>query len=120
MLSAPRTRVSALAARLRPAVSQRFYPGPENPVPANERNPKPAPQNVSATNALKTSSIGADDGYLQEHPAEAEKMRQMQAPNRAGVWARSQNPRELAMAGPRFEQTIMADQVRYVVALAAP
>ena len=35
----------------------------------------------------------------------------MQAPNRKGIWSRSQQPRAKAMVGPRFEQTIMADQV---------
>jgi len=28
-----------------------------------------------------------------------------QAPNRAGIWSRSQRPRSEAMTGPRFEQT---------------
>ncbi|KAI1437721.1 hypothetical protein GGR50DRAFT_22472 [Xylaria sp. CBS 124048] len=28
-----------------------------------------------------------------------------QAPNRTGIWSRSQKPRALAMTGPRFEQT---------------
>ncbi|KAF7563797.1 hypothetical protein G7046_g300 [Stylonectria norvegica] len=28
-----------------------------------------------------------------------------QAPNRLGIWSRSQRPRETAMTGPRFEQT---------------
>ncbi|KAH7162663.1 hypothetical protein B0J13DRAFT_536653 [Dactylonectria estremocensis] len=28
-----------------------------------------------------------------------------QAPNRVGVWSRSQKPRAVAMTGPRFEQT---------------
>jgi NADH dehydrogenase (ubiquinone) Fe-S protein 6 len=28
-----------------------------------------------------------------------------QAPNRVGVWSRSQKPRSQAMTGPRFEQT---------------
>jgi len=36
----------------------------------------------------------------------------MQAPNRKGVWSRSQNLREKAMSGPRFEQTIMDLQPR--------
>jgi NADH dehydrogenase (ubiquinone) Fe-S protein 6 len=57
------------------------------------------------------------DKALQESPEEGEKMRVMQAPNRAGVWSRSQQPREKAMIGPRFEQTIMEDQVRRVCAL---
>ncbi|RDA86735.1 hypothetical protein CP532_4172 [Ophiocordyceps camponoti-leonardi (nom. inval.)] len=33
-----------------------------------------------------------------------------QAPNRVGVWSRSQNPRSKAMTGPRFEQTDMSLQ----------
>lgn len=28
-----------------------------------------------------------------------------QAPNRVGIWSRSQKPRSQAMTGPRFEQT---------------
>lgn len=35
-----------------------------------------------------------------------------QAPNRAGVWTRNQQPREKAMTGPRFEQTDFSLQVR--------
>jgi hypothetical protein len=41
----------------------------------------------------------------------AENMRAVQAPNRKGIWSRSQKPREQAMVGPRFEQMTMADQV---------
>lgn len=40
------------------------------------------------------------------------ELREMQAPNRKGIWSRSQQSRELAMTGPRFEQTILEDQVR--------
>lgn len=69
-------------------------------------------QNVSETNATPTSSTGSTGGALQEFPADAEAKRVMQAPNRAGVWAQSQRPRESAFVGPRFEQTIMEDQVR--------
>ncbi|KAI1646143.1 uncharacterized protein F4817DRAFT_341365 [Daldinia loculata] len=36
---------------------------------------------------------------------ENEKRGLMQAPNRAGIWSRSQKPRAAAMTGPRFEQT---------------
>jgi len=53
------------------------------------------------------------DKALQELPEEGEKRRVMQAPNRAEVWSRSQQPREKAMVGPRFEQTIMLDQVGF-------
>jgi NADH dehydrogenase (ubiquinone) Fe-S protein 6 len=54
---------------------------------------------------------------LQESTADAEKMRVTQAPNYKGIWSRSQNPREVAMSGPRFEQSIMEDQVRYMFIL---
>lgn len=35
-----------------------------------------------------------------------------QAPNRTGIWSRSQKPRAAAMTGPRFEQTDFDLQVR--------
>lgn len=34
-----------------------------------------------------------------------------QAPNRLGIWSRSQKPRAKAMTGPRFEQTEFGVQV---------
>lgn len=34
-----------------------------------------------------------------------------QAPNRVGVWSKSQKPRAVAMTGPRFEQTDFSVQV---------
>ena len=43
-----------------------------------------------------------------------ERTRTMQAPNRATAWSGMQNAREVAMAGPRFEQTVLEAQVRYV------
>ena len=55
--------------------------------------------------------MGAFDGRIVEKPAEGEQNRQLQAPNRASTWAKSQQPREVAMTGPRFEQTIMELQV---------
>jgi NADH dehydrogenase (ubiquinone) Fe-S protein 6 len=39
-----------------------------------------------------------------------EKARHMQAPNRQKPWSKSQRPREMAMVGPRFEQTILSQQ----------
>lgn len=48
---------------------------------------------------------------MQEMVPEAEKRRTLQAPNRAKPWSRNQMPRELAMTGPRFEQTIIEAQV---------
>ena len=81
-------------------------------VTASDPSPaKPAP-NVSKTNETPSTSIGAHDDPLIEKVDEAEKVRSMQAPNRQGIWSRSQKPREQAMVGPRFEQMIMKDQVR--------
>lgn len=57
-------------------------------------------------------NMGVGDNDLQENVQDAEKMRVLQAPNRASVWSRSQMPREVAMSGPRFEQTIIEVQVR--------
>ena len=82
-----------------------------NQVPANDPVKRDAKPNVSETNATPTSSEGSFDKVLQEAPEEAEKMRVTQAPNYKGIWSRSQNPREVAMSGPRFEQSIMEDQV---------
>lgn len=87
-------------------------------VPANQPASNAAPvQNVSKTNELATSSMGAEDKAVQESVEAAEEMRTMQAPNRKDVWSRSQQPRSKAMTGPRFEQTIMADQVRLLLQL---
>lgn len=83
-----------------------------NQVPANDpvkRDPKP---NVSETNATALSSEGSFDKVLQESVAKGEELRTRQAPNYEGTWSTSQQPRAVAMQGPRFEQTIMEDQVR--------
>ncbi|KAF2437189.1 NADH-ubiquinone oxidoreductase [Tothia fuscella] len=85
-----------------------------NDPKAAQRTP---PQNVSETNATPTSSEGSMDATLVEGVQEAEKMRTMQAPNRKGIWSRSQQPREKAMVGPRFEQSIMEDQPRPLAAI---
>jgi len=69
----------------------------------------------NTTNALATSSEGAGDFILQESPEKAEERRVMQAPNREGIWSRSQKPRAEAMVGPRFEQTVMEDQVSFLL-----
>jgi hypothetical protein len=82
-----------------------------NQVPANDPGERTAKPNVSETNVTPTSSEGSFDKVLQEDVADAERMRAEQAPNYKGVWSRSQNPREVAMSGPRFEQSIIADQV---------
>ena len=78
---------------------------PNDPKP---ETPKP---NVSASNATPVDSVGAWDAPLKEEPEAGERSRHLQAPNRANTWAASQAPREKAMTGPRFEQTIMEYQV---------
>lgn len=82
-----------------------------NQVPANDPVSRDVKPNVSATNETPTSSEGSFDKVLQESVAKAEQLRTEQAPNYKGIWSRSQNPREVAMSGPRFEQSIMEDQV---------
>jgi len=84
---------------------------PVEEVPANKPKEAPPVPNVAETNAFPTSSQGSWDKPLVESPEEGEKKRQLQAPNRPNIWSRSQQPREKAMVGPRFEQTIMEDQV---------
>ncbi|KAF2269408.1 NADH-ubiquinone oxidoreductase [Lojkania enalia] len=112
------------AIRILPALRASFS-APANTVaqiPANNPNPKDAKPNVSATNAVPTSSEGSFDQILQESVEKGEELRVMQAPNRQapnrkGIWSRSQQPREIAMTGPRFEQTIFADQPRPYAAI---
>ena len=78
---------------------------------ANDPSPPTPKPNVSGTNATPVDAVGAWDPPLQEEPEVGERNRQLQAPNRANTWAASQEPRERAMTGPRFEQTIMELQV---------
>lgn len=81
-------------------------------LPTNDPNPPAPVKNVSDTNATPVSAMGLRDAPFQEMPEDSERQRQMQAPNRKGAWSRSQEPRERAMSGPRFEQTLMDFQVR--------
>ena len=122
MLSSTRSRLASLAARttspslLRPLSTTPFRsnsgPGTgENRIPANDPTPREPKPNVSATNETAIDAMGAQDKPLQESQADAERQRQLQAPNRAGIWSRSQQERSVAMSGPRFEQTIMETQV---------
>ena len=79
----------------------------------NDPNPPKEVPNVSKTNELPIETPRRD-AALQENVEDAEKLRVAQAPNRATVWSRSQNPRAKAMSGPRFEQTIMELQVCFL------
>ncbi|KAI9760424.1 MAG: hypothetical protein M1835_000181, partial [Candelina submexicana] len=135
MSSLARTRLPWLSAQRTQTSLVRFYvsknstststtnpPPPKSPanaplpvntnesLPANDPSPKPPVQTVSDTNATPVAPAGNWDYALQETPEESEQQRQMQAPNRKGVWSSSQQPRETAMTGPRFEQTIMEFQ----------
>jgi NADH dehydrogenase (ubiquinone) Fe-S protein 6 len=115
MLASTRSRMPALAARFarvarRPATTASQGTG-ENREQANDPTPPKEPPNVSKTNEVGVTAWGAQDGVLQESAQEGERQRQLQAPNRATTWSRSQQPRDRAMAGPRFEQTIIEYQV---------
>lgn len=109
-LRALRSRGSAAAAA-RPFTRCVSTATTSNQVPANDPVKRDVKPNVSKTNEMATSSEGSFDQTLQESVQEAEELRTTQAPNFKGIWSRSQNPRAVAMSGPRFEQTIIADQV---------
>ena len=66
-------------------------------MPANDPVARKEVQTVSETNATATSSEGSFDKVLQESVEKAEKLRKQQAPNREGIWSRSQQHREVAM-----------------------
>lgn len=89
----------------------------DNPVPVNTNQRAPQKSNTSQTNALPTSPTHGRDAALVEDPAEGEEKRIQQAPNRAGIWSRSQRPREEAMVGPRFEQMNVDYQPRPLAAI---
>ena len=113
MLATSRILPGLLSRRI-PAASLRSYSSEvphSDRIPANDPRPHNPVQNVSESNALPITTGGMIDGELQEMPEEAETKRQLQAPNRKDVWSRSQQPRDVAMSGPRFEQTIMEYQV---------
>lgn len=105
------SRTLRAAPRRMPAFRSAYSTTTDNPVPANDPNARQPRSPVSATNAMPTSAEGSQREALQESPEQGEELRVSQAPNRKGIWSRSQQPREKAMVGPRFEQTIMADQV---------
>lgn len=90
----------------------------DNPVIVNDPSPpsknpssNPNPPHKPSTGTIPVTAAGSSDRVLVEDADEGEKKRVMQAPNRAERWSRSQKPREQAMVGPRFEQTIMEAQV---------
>lgn len=105
--------------RLAPNLPLRLYSTSDRTsdrVPTNDPSPPKPVQNVSNSNAVPISPQGLRDSDrpLQELPEDSERQRVMQAPNREWPWSRSQQPRERAMSGPRFEQTIMEYQVHSI------
>ncbi len=111
MLSTARLRVGFLLARRAPVSARRAYAFSANEQQEiNNPNPPKEVPNVSKTNELPMETPH-QDAPVQESVEDGERMRVMQAPNRATVWSLSQNPRARAMTGPRFEQTLMEYQV---------
>ncbi|KAI9733462.1 MAG: hypothetical protein M1818_007210 [Claussenomyces sp. TS43310] len=107
MLSSARSRTVTLLSRRVQVSARRAYAFSANDKQEiNDPQPSKEVPNVSKTNELPIET-SQWDAPLQESAEEGEKFRVQQAPNRAGVWSRSQNPRAKAMSGPRFEQTIM-------------
>jgi len=110
MLSTARSRaVWLLSQRVRASAIRAYAFSANNQQEINDPNGLKKAPIVSKTNELPIETPHRDLP-LQENAGDAEKLRMMQAPNRIGVWSRSQNPRAKAMSGPRFEQTIMEYQ----------
>lgn len=111
MLSTTRTRALRQVSRAVQLSARRTYAFSANDnQEVNTGSAADKVPNVSKTNELPLETPG-QDASLQESAVLAEERRVTQAPNRAAVWSRSQNPRAKAMSGPRFEQTIMELQV---------
>ncbi|EDN02474.1 NADH-ubiquinone oxidoreductase [Histoplasma capsulatum] len=89
----------------------------ENAMPTNDPNPHRKFSPISVTNATPTDAMGSQDLPLQESVEHAQRELAKQAPNRTTIWAKSQQPRDMAMTGPRFEQTIMEYQPRPYAAI---
>ncbi|EGD88139.1 hypothetical protein H112_04621 [Trichophyton rubrum D6] len=105
MLSSTRSRLCLFAAQSSRYAQRATYTSTvpllsENTIPTNNPNPPKPVTSISETNAREPAS-------MQETVEQAQKQLSMQAPNRATTWAKSQQERSKAMAGPRFEQTII-------------
>ncbi|QIX02119.1 hypothetical protein AMS68_007636 [Peltaster fructicola] len=111
-------RHSTLRVIARRAVGARVYStSTDNPIIANDPKPQEPHHSVSSTNTLPSHGQGNRDRALQESVEQGKELKLQQAPNRATIWSRSQQPRAKAMVGPRFEQTIMEDQPRPLAAI---
>ncbi|TGZ83679.1 hypothetical protein EX30DRAFT_338292 [Ascodesmis nigricans] len=70
----------------------------------------PTTANTSTTNETPAPKSPHTPVPISETVEAGELARHQQAPNRTTTWSRSQQPRELGMVGPRFEQTIIQAQ----------
>ncbi|PGH03975.1 hypothetical protein AJ79_07207 [Helicocarpus griseus UAMH5409] len=125
MLSSTRSRLCA-ATRLLPraaaahpytTTAPRLSEPSENAIPTNNPNPPKKVAPVAETNAVPLDAMGAQDAEIQETTEAARRNLAKQAPNRTAIWAKSQQPREKAMTGPRFEQTMLEYQPRPYAAI---
>ncbi|GAA95035.1 uncharacterized protein L969DRAFT_95989 [Mixia osmundae IAM 14324] len=80
-------------------------------VPINAHESAPV-----ETNESKAVSGGPLPGQV-AMPQPPHNLPMGQAPNRIGVWSKTQNPKANAMRGPRFEQTSMDFQPQPVAAI---
>lgn len=113
MLSSTRSRLCLFAAQSSRYAQRATYTSTvprlsENTIPTNNPNPQKPVTSISETNAREPAS-------MQETVEQAQKQLSMQAPNRATTWAKNQQERSKAMAGPRFEQTIIDFQVSQLI-----
>jgi NADH dehydrogenase (ubiquinone) Fe-S protein 6 len=111
MLATARSRgVLLLSRRARISVNRSYASSvsdrKELPNSAQSKNDP----NISKANELPVQTHDLDQ-LLPESVQETERFSLMQAPNRVSIWSRSQNPRQGAMSGPRFEQTTLKLQV---------
>lgn len=106
MFSATRARVCFAAARpslvFNRAALARYATGPPSTT---------TPVETIETNSTPIEEYGFQGEPIAETSDEAREVLSKQAPNRVETWSRSQQPRDQAMTGPRFEQTIMKLQV---------
>ncbi|KAM7193614.1 hypothetical protein V8F33_007707 [Rhypophila sp. PSN 637] len=70
---------------------------------ALQRSFTTTPRQLEATTAVPAPK--SETGTVTQAPETSLPTELQQAPNRTGLWARSQKPRSEAMTGPRFEQT---------------
>ncbi|KAK3902493.1 lactobacillus shifted protein [Staphylotrichum tortipilum] len=103
------------ASRLRVAASAL----PRQPLSARAFAVSARQLEAAATSSSTTSTPASTTEQAAQAPAAAAAPTAVttQAPNRTGIWSRSQQPRVEAMTGPRFEQTNFEQQPRPYAAI---